>query len=86
MLTIPRETCIDLERAFTHEWLVTNGRGSYASSTIVGANTRRYHGLLVAALNPPLGRTVMVAKVEEEIDVAGKKFLLGVNEDRKSVV
>ena len=86
MLTIPRETCIDLERAFTHEWLVTNGRGSYASSTIVGANTRRYHGLLVAALNPPLGRTVMVAKVEEEIDVAGKKFLLGVNEWENRIV
>ncbi|MFN0215239.1 MAG: amylo-alpha-1,6-glucosidase [Saprospiraceae bacterium] len=47
------------------EWLVTNGIGGYASSTVVGANTRRYHGLLVASLNPPTRRTVMVSKIEE---------------------
>lgn len=47
------------------EWLVANGIGGYASSTVLGANTRRYHGLLVAALDPPAGRTVMVSKVEE---------------------
>lgn len=47
------------------EWLVSNGIGGYASSTVIGANTRRYHGLLVAALQPPAQRTVMVSKVEE---------------------
>jgi predicted glycogen debranching enzyme len=49
------------------EWLLTNGLGGYASSSLSGANTRRYHGLLVAALNPPTGRTVMVSKVEETL-------------------
>ncbi|PKP09517.1 MAG: glycogen debranching protein [Bacteroidetes bacterium HGW-Bacteroidetes-4] len=49
------------------EWLVTNGIGGYASSTISGANTRRYHGLLVAALNPPIERKVLVSKIEESI-------------------
>lgn len=47
------------------EWLTTNGIGGYASSTVIGANTRRYHGLLVASLNPPTQRTVMVSKIEE---------------------
>jgi predicted glycogen debranching enzyme len=49
------------------EWLVTNGLGGYASSTISGANTRRYHGLLVASMRPPTERTVVVSKVEETI-------------------
>jgi predicted glycogen debranching enzyme len=49
------------------EWLVTNGLGGYASSSLSGANTRRYHGLLVAALQPPTGRTVMVSKIEETL-------------------
>ncbi|MEK7255140.1 MAG: glycogen debranching enzyme N-terminal domain-containing protein, partial [Bacteroidota bacterium] len=49
------------------EWLVANGLGGYASGTLSGANTRRYHGLLVAALQPPTGRTVMVSKVEETV-------------------
>ncbi len=53
------------EELSTREWLATNGIGGYASSTVVGANTRRYHGLLVAALEPPAGRSVMVSKVEE---------------------
>ncbi len=50
-----------------HEWLVTNGIGGFASSSIIGANTRRYHGLLTAALHPPADRWVLVAKVEESI-------------------
>lgn len=49
------------------EWLVTNGLGGYAASTLSGANTRRYHGLLVAALRPPTERTVIVSKIEETI-------------------
>ncbi len=58
------------EETAGREWLVTNGLGGYASSTLSGANTRRYHGLLVAALNPPTGRTVIVSKVEETLDGA----------------
>ena len=49
------------------EWLVTNGLGGYASSSVAGANTRRYHGLLVAALNPPTDRQVLVSKIEETV-------------------
>ena len=56
-----------MENLFTKEWLVTNSIGGYASGTEQNANTRRYHGLLVAALNPPTDRKVLVAKVEERI-------------------
>ena len=49
---------LDLETGITKEWLITNGIGGFASSTIIGANTRKYHGLLVAPLNPPANRSV----------------------------
>src|SRR5437762_10169426 len=49
------------------EWLVTNGLGGYASGTLPGAITRRYHGLLIAALGAPLGRTVMLSHVAEQV-------------------
>ncbi len=62
------------------EWLVTNGLGGYASGTVAGINTRRYHGLLVAALTPPVARTLLVAKVDEQVDVGGRLFDLGANE------
>ena len=62
-----REICGHLETAESREWLVTNGIGGYASGTIANLLTRRYHGLLIAALNPPLGRTLMVAKVDETV-------------------
>ena len=57
------------DSTITKEWLVTNGIGGYASSTILGANTRRYHGLLVASLNPPTQRQVLVSKIEESISI-----------------
>ena len=57
----------EINNLLSMEWLETNGLGSYSSSSIAGANTRKYHGLLVAALNPPTERKVMVAKVEERI-------------------
>ncbi len=56
-----------IDELLSMEWLETNGLGSYASSSIVGANTRKYHGLLVAALNPPTERKVLVAKIEERV-------------------
>ncbi len=61
------------------EWLVTNGLGGYASSTLCGANTRHYHGLLVAALKPPTDRMLMVAKVEERVSVHGAVMDLSTN-------
>jgi predicted glycogen debranching enzyme len=60
-----REICGNLPAAESREWLVTNGIGGFASGTIAGSMTRRYHGLLVAALQPPLGRTQLVAVLDE---------------------
>lgn len=61
------------------EWLVTNGIGGYASSSLSGANTRRYHGLLVPAFSPPLGRAVLLSKVEEEVRVEDQLYQLSAN-------
>jgi predicted glycogen debranching enzyme len=61
----------DLEQLLTREWLVTNGLGGYASGTVAGAPTRRFHGLLIAALPAPLGRTMMLNHVCEELRPAG---------------
>lgn len=60
-----REICGNLDLAASREWLVTNGIGGYASGTVAGLLTRRYHGLLIAALQPPLGRTLMLTKLAE---------------------
>jgi predicted glycogen debranching enzyme len=68
---------IDLGKS--KEWVVANGLGSYASSTIIGLNTRGYHGLLIASLDPPVRRMLFLSKYEEEVLVDGKKFLLAVN-------
>lgn len=62
------------------EWLVTNGLGGYASSTVLGLNTRKYHGLLVAAMNPPGKRTVCLAKVDEDVIIGENISRLGANE------
>lgn len=69
----------NLEKALTLEWLETNGLGGWASSTIIGANTRRYHGILVAATNPPVGRVVLLSKLDETIDHHGKRLELQCN-------
>ncbi len=62
------------------EWLETNGIGGYASSTVSGAHTRRYHGLLVAAMHPPVGRTVIVSKLDETLIVGDDRFELSANQ------
>jgi len=79
-LLFDRSVCRDVERALGLEWLVTNGLGGYASSTILGANTRRYHGLLVAALSSPRERVVLLSKIDEEIEADGVPYYLGTNE------
>ncbi|HEY4870873.1 MAG TPA: amylo-alpha-1,6-glucosidase [Candidatus Dormibacteraeota bacterium] len=70
-LQLDPQTCRHLEPAIQREWLVANGLGGYASGTVAGVNTRRYHGLLVAALNPPVQRMVLVAGLEEWVRSAG---------------
>jgi predicted glycogen debranching enzyme len=62
-----REICGTLSTAESREWLITNGIGGYAAGTIAGILTRRYHGLLIAALKPPLGRTLMLTKLDETV-------------------
>ena len=59
-----REICGDLAQAERREWWLANGRGAYAAGTVAGTLTRRYHGLLVAPVNPPLGRALVLAKAE----------------------
>ncbi len=61
------------------EWLETNGLGGYAMSTVTGENTRRYHGLLVAATEPPVGRAVLLSKLEEALLVKGRRIELSTN-------
>ena len=71
-----REICGDLAASESREWLVTNGIGGYASGTVAGSQTRRYHGLLVAALQPPVGRTQLVSAIDETVHYAGADFSL----------
>jgi len=74
-----KDICHDLSKAIEKEWLETNGIGGFASSTIIGANTRRYHGLLMAATRPPLGRTLLLSKLEELLCIDGEEFPLSTN-------
>ena len=74
-----REICGNLETAEAREWLVTNGIGGYAAGTVSGLLTRRYHGLLLAALKPPLGRTLMLTKLDEEVSYDLKFYQLHSN-------
>src|SRR5579863_4148112 len=76
-----RDICSDVQTGLDHEWLVTNGLGGYASGSLPGATTRSYHGLLAAALQPPVERTVFVTKIDEELAFPdGQTLKLGVNE------
>jgi predicted glycogen debranching enzyme len=79
MIQFGPETCSDLGVALAKEWLETNGIGGFASSTIIGVNTRRYHGLLVAATKPPVGRFVLLSKVEETLFIGERAFELSAN-------
>ena len=74
------EIAADLPNALRREWLVTNGLGGYASGTVAGVNTRRYHGLLVAALAPPVQRTVLVAGLVDWATYAGERYALATHE------
>src|SRR5882724_9099910 len=79
MIEFNQEICGNLDSALRREWLETNGLGGFASSTITGLNTRRYHGLLVAATKPPVGREVLLSKLEETLFIDGQPFDLSCN-------
>jgi predicted glycogen debranching enzyme len=80
MIRFGQDICRNLNDANTREWLETNGLGGFASSTITGLNTRRYHALLTAAMKPPVGRYVLLSKIEETIVIAGERFDLSANQ------
>ena len=80
MIEFGRDICGDLDNALRREWLVTNGIGSYACGTISGANTRCYHGVLIAALDAPVARTLLVAKIEATAHLRGTAYYLDTHE------
>ena len=74
-----RDICAHYESATAREWLVTNGIGGYASGTISGVLTRRYHGLLIAARKPPLDRKLLLVKLDETVEYDGESISLFTN-------
>ena len=74
VIQFDESVCRNLDVASRREWLEANGIGGFASSTVPGLNTRRYHGLLVAATRPPVGRMVLLSKVEETLLLDGRRF------------
>ncbi len=79
VIDLGRETCTDLCASEAREWLVTNGLGGFACGTVAGTLTRRYHGLLIAALPSPWNRTLLVSKFDETVEYAGQSYALGAN-------
>ena len=86
MIDIPRAILHNPDEALSREWLVANGIGGYASSTVIGANTRRYHGLLVASFPPPLERQVVLSKVDEELVIGNGYYPLCANEYQSDII
>ncbi len=68
------------QQAVEHEWLITNGIGGFACGTVAEANSRRYHGLLMAALTPPTGRTLLVSKLDMSVRYLNQDYFLFSNE------
>jgi predicted glycogen debranching enzyme len=80
MVDFGREICGHLAAAQRREWLVTNGIGGFAMGSLPGMLTRRYHALLVAALRPPLGRTVLLSKLDDSASYDGRLYPLFTNQ------
>lgn len=80
MIHLDKGICTNLEATRAREWLETNGIGGFSSSSIIGLNTRRYHGLLTAAITAPGGRFVLLSKLEETLFIEGQAFELSANQ------
>jgi predicted glycogen debranching enzyme len=80
VISFDKSICADLQASLSREWLETNGLGGFACGTVAGANTRRYHGLLTAALNPPGGRMLLLSKLEETLVLGERRIDLSTNE------
>jgi predicted glycogen debranching enzyme len=76
---------LSFDEGTKNEWLVTNGLGGYASSTVLGLNTRKYHALLTAALRPPGERTVVLSKLDEDVKIGDRTYQLGANDFRHDI-
>src|SRR5258707_2270341 len=94
MINLGKPICTNFEDALGREWLETNLLGGFACGTVAGVHTRRYHGLLTAALNPPRGRALLLSKLEETLGISnnnlrkdsGRRFDLSTNEYANGVV
>ena len=73
LIRFDQSVCSRLDLALSREWLETNGLGGFASSTLIGLNTRRYHGLLTASTTPPTGRVLLLSKLEETVVIDGQR-------------
>ncbi len=80
MIKFNSDICTDFASASSREWLETNGIGGFASSTISGVHTRRYHGLLIAATTPPLGRLVLLSKFKETLTIDDNRYELSTSQ------
>jgi predicted glycogen debranching enzyme len=80
VIVFERDMLQDFEPSARREWLVANGIGGFACGTIAGINTRRYHGLLVASLAPPVQRTLLLAKLDVTATYRGLSYPLATNE------
>ncbi|HEY4151640.1 MAG TPA: amylo-alpha-1,6-glucosidase [Chitinophagaceae bacterium] len=80
MITLSSPVLGQYDEAVQYEWLDTNGLGGWSGSTVTGCNTRRYHGLLVAATRPPTERMVLLSKLDETIACGNERFELGTND------
>jgi predicted glycogen debranching enzyme len=80
MSAFKKEQLNDYNVASNLEWLETNGLGGYSCSSVAGSNTRRYHGVLVAATNPPVGRMVVLSKLEETLVIKDRRLELSSNQ------
>ena len=85
-MRLGRSTCGDLAAAESREWLLTNGRGGYALGTVAGTLTRRYHGLLIAATDPPATRRLLVARLDLDVDYDGRTYELSTNRWRSGAI
>ncbi len=79
-IQLKQDSFDDFAQAADYEWLVTNGLGGFATGTVAEANTRRYHGLLMVALNPPVDRTLLVSKIDITAHYQGRDWPLFSNE------
>jgi len=85
LISLDQKGLASFDEAVQKEWIIANGLGGYASSTVLGINTRKYHGLLVAALCPPGDRRVLLSKLDEEVIIRGNTYPLGASEFQNGI-